>query len=181
MRATLVVICLVVCNCGLTIAQGQPARDQPALSACGPATSHFDTQTAAAPAITPEVNKSQVYVIEVFDRVPNQLARPTLRIGMDGTWVGANKGNSYFAFTVDPGEHHLCANWQSVFKTYSKKAAFAGFTAEAGHSYYFRARITEHGGTNGGSSFSLDLDQVNPDEGKYLVQSSAFRVSRVAN
>lgn len=181
MKATLVVICLVVCTCALSLAQSQSALGQPALSACGPPTAHFDTQTAPAPAIAPDANKSQVYVIEVFDKVPNQLARPTLRIGMDGTWVGANKGNSYITFAVDPGEHHLCANWQSVFKTYSKKAAFAGFTAEPGSTYYFRARIIEQGGTTGGSSFSLDLDQVNPDEGKYLVQSSAFRTSRVTN
>lgn len=176
MRATLVAACFVLCACSLTVAQNQPA-----LSACGPATAHFDTQTAAPPAIAPDGNKSQIYVIEVFDRLPNQLARPTLRIGMDGSWVGADKGNSYFTFAVDPGDHHLCANWQSVFRSYSKKAALAGFTAEAGQSYYFRARISERGGMSGGSSFSLDLDQVNPDEGKYLVQSSAFRVSRVTN
>lgn len=177
MKATLVAICLVVCACTLSIAQNQPA-----LSACGAATAHFDWQTAPAPAITqPEVNKSQIYVIEVFDKVPNQFARPTLRIGMDGAWVGANKGSSYLSFAVDPGDHHLCASWQSRFKSYSRKAAFAGFTAEPGKTYYFRARITEQGGTQGASSFWLDLDRVNPDEGKYLVQSSAFGVSHLKN
>jgi hypothetical protein len=176
MRATLVVSCFTLCACTFSIAQSQSA-----MSACGPASAHFDTQTAAAPAVTPDANKSQIYVIEVFDRLSNQLARPTLRIGIDGSWIGADKGNSYLTFAVGPGEHHLCANWQSVFRFYSKKAAFAGFTAEAGHSYYFRARIIEQGGLNGGSSFFLDLDQINPDEGKYLVQSSAFRTSRVTN
>jgi hypothetical protein len=38
----------------------------------------------------------------------------TVRIGLDGTWAEASHGKSYFAFSVTPGEHHLCANWQSV-------------------------------------------------------------------
>ena len=98
---------------------------------------------------------------------------------IDGQWVGADKGDSYLTFPVDPGDHHLCTNWQSHFKRLSKEAAFAGFNAEAGKTYYFRAKIVEHGGSGGASNFSLDLDQVNEDEGKYLITSSKSSVSQL--
>jgi len=154
------------------------AQDQPSQSACGPAATRFDTQTVTQKSTAEaEVGKSQVYVIEVFDKVVGELSRPTLRVGVDGAWMGADKGNSYLSFAVNPGEHHLCASWQSRLRRFSREAAFAGFTAEPGKTYYFRARITEHGGSTGASTFSLDLDLVNSDEGKYLVASSAFSIS----
>lgn len=147
-------------------------------SACGPAEVYFDTQRAEKQSSPPtEASKSTVYVIEVFDKVVGELARPTLRVGVDGAWMGADKGNSYLSFSVDPGEHHLCTNWQSHWRRFSNQAAFTSFTSEPGKTYYFRARITEHGGSTGASNFSLDLEPVNSDEGKYLVAASAFSVS----
>jgi hypothetical protein len=99
-----------------------------------------------------------------------------LRVGLDGKWVGAAKGDSYLSFSVDPGEHHLCTRWQSHWKRFSDKAAFAGFTADSGQIYYFRARIIE-----GQNNFALDFEPVNGDEGKYLVASSAVSVSKPKN
>ena len=178
MKAALVVILFAVS----AFAQNQAEPNQPAEAACGPATTHFDTRSASKQALVqPEAGKSQVYVIEVFDKVVGEISRPTLRVGLDGAWMGAGKGNSYVTFPVDPGEHHLCTNWQSRLKRLSREAAFIAFTAEAGKNYYFRARITEHGGSSGASTFSLDLDPVDPDEGKYLVASSDFVVSHRKN
>lgn len=175
MKSFLVAIFFVVCMCAQAMSQVLPTE-----SACGPVTAHFDTQTVASQAVAqPVEGKSQIYVIEVFNKVVGEVGRPTLRVGVDGTWIGADKGNSYVAFSVDPGEHHLCTNWQSHLKRLSKEAAFLGFTAEAGKIYFFRARISEHGGSTGGSNFSLDLDQVNDDEGKYLVASSSSSISRL--
>ena len=37
----------------------------------------------------------------------------TLKIGLDGTWVGAYKRNSYFTVSVQPGERHVCVNVQA--------------------------------------------------------------------
>jgi hypothetical protein len=173
MKATLVVALFGVLACIQAIAQ-----DQPAGSACGPATAHFDTETGADHTVAqPEPGKGQVYVIEVFDKVVGEISRPTLRVGLDGAWMGADKGNSYVVFPVAPGEHHLCVNWQSHWKRLSDESAFFGFTAEAGKVYYFRARIIEEGGARGASNASLDLDAVNADEGRYLVSSSAFSAS----
>jgi hypothetical protein len=152
-----------------------PSLISAAESACGPAKTQFDAQTAkdnTQPPAQPEAGKSLVYVVEVFDKAANQISRPTLRVGLDGKWVGANKADSYLAFSVDPGEHHLCTRWQSRMKRFSDKAAFASLTADPGKIYYFRARIIE-----GGSNFSLDFASVNEDEGKYLVASSAPSIS----
>jgi hypothetical protein len=174
MKATLVVILFAIS----AFAQNQTEPNQPAEAACGPATTQFDTQSAPKQAMAqPEAGNSQVYVIEVFDKVVGEIGHPTLRIGLDGAWMGADKGNSYLTFPVDQGEHHLCAKGQSRLKRISRQVAFTGFTAEAGKNYYFRARATEHGGSTGASNFSLDLDPVNADEGKFLVASSDFVVS----
>ena len=64
-----------------------------------------------------------------------------VRYGVDGAWVGANKGNSYFAVTVDPGVHHLCVSWQSALRQIEEEhVRMAIFTAEAGKVYYFAAQ-----------------------------------------
>jgi hypothetical protein len=146
-----------------------PSLIAAAEAACGPMNVRFDVHPAEPQPLTqPEPGKSLVYVIEVFDRAVNQISRPTLRIGLDGKWAGAVKGDSYLALSVDPGEHHLCTNWQSRLKQFSSKAAFFGLNAESGKVYYLRARIIE-----GGSDFALDFAPVDADEGKYLVATVA--------
>jgi hypothetical protein len=176
MKTTFVVLLAVFATSAFAQDQAAPSPT----AACGPASAQFDSQKGEKQALSQPVDgKGQVYVVEVFEKVVGELAHPTLRVGMDGQWVGADKGNSYLTFPVGPGEHHLCTNWQSHFRRFSKQAAFAGFNAEAGKNYYFRAKIVEHGGATGGSTFSLDLDQVNEDEGKYLVASSASSISQL--
>jgi hypothetical protein len=161
------------------LAQAQTSRAVDA--ACGPADIHFDMDSAKdQPLPQLEDGKSLVYVIEVFDRAVNQISRPTLRVGLDSKWVGAGKGDSYVAFNVEPGEHHLCVNWQSRWKHFSREAAFFGFTADAGKTYYFRARISQMG-AGGEGNFPLDLEPVNEDEGRFLVSVSPASVSRASH
>jgi hypothetical protein len=68
----------------------------------------------------------------------------------------------------------MCLNWQSSLEERSRAFAMTNFTAEAGKVYYLRARLFPGGNGN----YSFDLDQINSDEGKTLVASSAFSVSR---
>lgn len=144
----------------------------PVQSACGPLNAQFDAQLAASqPAVQSEPGKALVYVAEDFRRAPGEIGNPTLRVGMDGTWMGATRENSYLAFTVEPGEHHLCTSWQSHLQRLSKLVAFAGFTAESGKVYYFRERITYSSYGGGAATMNLDLEPVNPDEGQFLVAS----------
>jgi hypothetical protein len=175
-------------------ALGHAQAGTPAAS-CGPNETQFETRlskpqpasvqsasaqpasTQPAPQSAPEAGKSLVYVVEVFDKAVGELGHPTLRVGVDGKWIGADKGNSYLSFSVEPGEHHVCTNWQSSWKRLSKQAAFTSFTADPGKTYYFRAHITELRGYGGGSNFSLELEPLNGDEGQYLVASSAQSIS----
>lgn len=146
-------------------------------SACGPTDVHFDAQTASSqPQAQLQPGQALVYVAEVFQKAPGELGNPTLRVGLDGTWMGATRSNSYISFSVQPGEHHLCTNWQSHQRRLSREAAFASVNAEAGKTYYFRARITYNSSFNS-TSMSLDLEPVNPDEGQFLVASNKVSVS----
>jgi hypothetical protein len=156
-----------------------PPQIQPA---CGPANLQFRTTTDVSPPPDPqlEAGKALVYVVE--DQRFKGIRDATARVGVDGAWVGATRGDSYLFFSVEPGEHHLCADWVSSLVPGGRAVALYGFTAEPGKVYYFRARTT--GGPasmadrNGlGDAASIDLDLVNADEGKYLVASKTFIAS----
>ena len=128
MKAALVVLLFGVVS---AFAQ-EPSAITAAEAACGPKDVQFDAQPASIQPLTqPETGKSLVYVVEVFEKAGNQMSRPTLRVGLDGKWVGGAKGDSYLSLSVDPGEHHLCTRWQSRWKRFSDKAAFASFTADS--------------------------------------------------
>ena len=89
-------------------------------------------------------------------------------VRMDGAWLGANRGNTYLSFSIDPGEHHFCVDWSSSgFER--GLVSLTNLTAEPGKIYYLRARTT-----GGRYTFpSLDLELVNSDEGKLLLALSA--------
>ena len=146
-----------------------------ALFACGPANVKFDVkESGPQPESAIEPGKALVYVIEDMGQAAEECVGGciTIRMGVDGEWVGANQGNTHFSFSVSPGEHHLCSNWQSSFSSRSSFYSLANFTAEAGKIYYFRARIWQ------GARISwLDLDPVNSDQGRYLVIASPLAVS----
>jgi len=84
-----------------------------------------DKQRPGAP---PEAGKALVYIFE------DMVHGPTMRVGLDGAWIGANKGKSYFFFSVHPGDHQVCTNWQSgTFKKTAKRIGSANTPkAEAG-------------------------------------------------
>jgi hypothetical protein len=135
-----------------------------AAAACGPIDVRFDVKTfASLPTAGPESGKALVFVVEDF-RNPGALWNPTIRVGLDGAWKGATRASSYLYFPVDPGEHHLCANWQSILAPFSQLTALAHLNAEPGQTYYFRAHIYP-------GQVNLDLDRLDTDEGRFLVAS----------
>jgi hypothetical protein len=75
-------------------------------SACGPSNVQFDVKTEnnQHPTARAQDGKALVYVVQVFEKPRNQFGKPTTKVGLDGTWVGANKSNSYFFFPVEPGD-----------------------------------------------------------------------------
>ncbi|MGB7281485.1 MAG: DUF2846 domain-containing protein [Candidatus Acidiferrum sp.] len=131
--------------------------------ACGPDNSKFAVKTGKTQrqALQPETGKALVVFIEDDTEFASHPA-PTTRAGLDGNCIGATHGNSYFSFPVDPGEHHLCASWQTaVLLGRGHKTAAAHFTAQAGGIYYFRVKNTAipDEGIARISLFPLDSDE----------------------
>jgi Protein of unknown function (DUF2846) len=173
MKATLVIL-LFALFAATALAQNTPTAVAPG---CGTASAKFNVKTDKSqhPLAQPETGKAVVYFLE-DDNSFESSPKPTTRLAVDGSWVGANHGDSYFYISVDPGEHHLCASWQSFvgFGMHETSAA-AHFTAEAGQSYYFRVRNTwlrEHGVTR------VELLPVDSDEGQLLASRFAFSSSQ---
>jgi hypothetical protein len=81
---------------------------------CGVENIKFDVQSNKSqhPFVKPVPGKALVYFLQ-DDTYFESRPRPTTRFGIDGAWVGATQSNAYFYFAIDPGEHHLCAGWQS--------------------------------------------------------------------
>lgn len=149
-------------------AQSQPS---PVDAACGPNKMTFrakEASTTLAPAL-PEAGKALVYFIQ--DEGPlSEKRHYTLKIGLDGVWIGAYRDNAVFAVSAKPGEHHICANVQSHFDA-GINFAFAHFTTEAGKVYYFRTRLSEYGG-------HMEIDQPDSDEAKYLIATYPASISK---
>jgi hypothetical protein len=176
MRTALVMILFAVS------ALAQNSNVIPHAPACGAPKVQFSAKMDSGQTAAPEIESGKALVYVVEDQKFKAVKDVTARIGLDGAWVGATRGNSFLFFSVEPGEHHLCADWVSSFLTYGRNVALFGFTAEAGKIYHFRARttggpppMTERSGL--GDSASIDLDLVNSDEGRLLVESSTLSVS----
>lgn len=145
-----------------------------ALAACGPDDVQFDvkTHTNGPPLANPAAGKALVYLLEE-QLGPCLWCTPTTRIALDGVWVGANHGNSFFSFAVEPGDHHLCTDWQNDGEDNGRVVALASFVAEAGKAYYFKARMWR----DRDFFWSLDLQPLDPDEGMLLVAGGGFKFS----
>jgi len=151
------------------------AQDEAAIAkakaACGPDDVSFCVKTREGnhPSATVEPGKALVYVVGQDLGCLN--CGKVARIGLDGAWAGAIDFGSYTSFTVEPGEHHLCANWQSFFAGSKKPVGLANFAAEAGKVYYFRIRVLAI------TQVLIDFDLIDPDQGQYLVAASKMSES----
>src|SRR5262245_9812380 len=123
---------------GTASAQSAKIRT-PAAPGCGSIDTKFDVQTKRSqhPLATPDAGKALVYFLQ-DDSYFFTRPRPTTRFGLNGSWIGATQANAYFYVPVDPGEHHICADWQFIgqFVTGPRTAALH-FTAEPGGIYFF--------------------------------------------
>ena len=160
-----------------------PCRATVLPDSCGNDKVTFDVSTkkGAPPPATPADGKALFVFVETFDNGDMSFClgcSATVRVGVDGSWVGASKGPSYFAVPVAPGEHHVCVNWQSSIGARSKNVGMASLTAEAGKVYYFESRVAEQPGEIVGtgdsmaqsSNWTFALRQLSQDEGKYQVK-----------
>lgn len=164
----------------LLIATVAAAQSTSVASACGQPTVKFDVKPASAVSPASEPDKAVIVFIE-RDLTTRTFVTPSTRLGMDGEWLGANKGDSYSFFVVTPGVHHLCA----VTKfggVGGAGQAFLHFNAEPGTTYFFEVRNMRVGDPKGTEELrDVALTQVDEDEGKYLLLMSAFVSSQRKN
>jgi hypothetical protein len=140
-------------------------------AACGAKGIGFDVnlEHAQHTLVQPDPGKARVYFVQNLG-AHNYIAQ--INVGLDGSWVGANRDDSYFSVSVDPGEHHLCENVKSHFHTYGKLVEVAHFIAEPGKTYYYRAELSQ-----GETGPHLLLAPIDSDEGDQLIRSYPLSVS----
>jgi hypothetical protein len=159
------------------------ARSQsfnPAAPACGQANVEFKvSEDHQTPDFRPDPAKAVVFIAESFSDYLGDSTKPILKLSLNGRWIGATQSDSWLSFTVDPGEQHLCIQWQSSMSELYRPIALQGFTAEAGRVYYFRSQLIYRANRGSKSDFlpTLSFDPVNPDEAHYLILSSPHDVS----
>ncbi len=145
-----------------------------------------DDNANHAPLPAPDSGKALIVVGHVRDTPKGDIKN--IRIGMDGSWVGAlNNGESdYFAFSVSPGEHHFCftfgahglledSRFQASVAT-SKRMLTLAITAEAGHIYYIEAKHQAPGESDPLPGF-FSVEQLTEDDGKFMVKSHDYATS----
>jgi hypothetical protein len=177
MLAAVLWVWLVFSFVGVPAAQGQ-SQDQAAAArssaGCGPAGVEFEVKTDKKrhPAPQPEAGKALVYVFQHERDKPDTytIGAVTVRVGLDGNWVGANHGSSYFFFPVEAGEHRVCSQVQSIFKRYSKLASAISLKAEPGKAYYFRIFLDT-------AAPNVKLEAIDEAEAELLIGSSALSSS----
>ncbi len=145
-------------------AQDQAAAAR-AAAGCGPDQVSFDVKTDKKQHPAPQA-------VEQSNSV--NIGTVTTRVGLDGAWVGAIHGKSYFFFSVDPGSHRVCAAWQSNFKRLSKLGSAADLTAEAGQVYYLRVRVDERPEHRP----DVKMEHIDTAEAQLLISSSSFSTSQ---
>jgi hypothetical protein len=142
--------------------------------ACGPEAVTFDVSADQPKGALgkPEADKALVYVIQERRLFGGGCIKcnPTVRVGVDGNRIGAQRHESWLSFSVQPGGHHLCADLQAAEKGQSaqpKRISLTSFTAEPSTVYYFRVRTTldQPGWT------TIDVEAINRDEGELLITS----------
>jgi hypothetical protein len=147
---------------------------------CGDPQVKFNVKTDKSqhPDAQPPSGKALVYFVEDDDTFES-FPKPTTRVGVDGVWVGANHGDSYLSFAVDPGEHHLCASWQSLVALGAREtSAAAHFTAEAGQRYFFRVKnvyLRDH------APGHMEFAPIDSDEGQLLASRYVLSMLRPKN
>ena len=156
-------------------------RIQQAEAACGDPSTKFTVQLGALiqPTVSIGKDEARVYIFDdtVIPFKPGQhlSGAATVLVGLNGQWIGATKGRSYIALPVQAGANHFCAR-VPLSKTWPascflvRNIALLRLHAVAGQTYYVRARVYKI--EDDGYYCAVNLDTVNPDEGKLLLAES---------
>lgn len=151
--------------------------DLRAAAGCGPANIKFDVKTDKKQhaVAQPDSGKALVYVFSEYISDPHSqtIGHMTTRVGLDGSWMGASHESSYLYFSVQPGEHHLCSDAQSIFASKNLNAA-ADLSAEPGKIYYYRVAVKD----NKVEPLHMTMNPIDDAEGLLLLSKSALSTSQ---
>jgi hypothetical protein len=141
-------------------------------AACGPANIGFKVKLDESQHdhLQPEPGMARVYFIHDTGDW-GVIGYPTMKIGMDGAWLGANHGSSYFSASLAAGEHHVCARLQSSLV--QDRTELLHFQAEAGKVYFFRTRLIMSRQVE-----LLELEPLDSDQGLYLTATYPLSISQ---
>jgi hypothetical protein len=126
---------------------------------CGPKTEKYDLkiEKTAGTKISASSDQSTVYFVTKLSR----LNRAIYMVAIDGAWVGALRGDSYFHTTVTSGVHHACL-WVNHMRP-----VLLELNLTPGKTYYVRGHWVP-----GFARASIDAEIVSSDEGAFLVSTS---------
>jgi hypothetical protein len=168
---------VVVLFAGPIYAQDQ-AADALATAGCGPDKIKFEVNKDKKQHPTGQVEpgKALVYVFGDESRDPNvsYIGGPSVKVGVDGAWMGATQYQSYFFFPVSAGGHRLCAGWQSSIGKIARVRTAVSFSAEAGEVYYFRVVLERRLHREP----AIKAEPLDSAEGALLIATSALSTSR---
>lgn len=144
---------------------------------CGPAKTQFSVKTDKKDRVMPRPapGKAMVFVVSEYKTYPDSttIGHVTTRVGLDGNWMGASHQNSYLFFAVDPGDHQLCSDVQSIFASKSLAAA-ADLTAIADQTYFYRVVVKDIQG----EKTHMYLEEIDNAEGALLISNDALSTSQ---
>ena len=135
----------------------------PPTPACGPSNISFKIKLDPTRHMLEqsEPGKARIYFFQDAGTTQT-VGYPTVKIGMDGSWVGGGHGNSYFSVSVAPGEHHICVTLQSSLV--AQRVELTHFTAEPVKAYYYRTRLVLSRAVD-----LLELEAIDVDQARYLI------------
>ena len=164
---------LVFAACGVLRAQTTNAV---LATSCGPLNEIFQVRKAADPKAPIMTDRQAViYFVQTQPRTCINDCSATVRVGLDGSWAGATRGNSFLSLAIPAGDHHVCSNWQKRIGKVEVKTQLTDFVAEPGKVYYFRTRVVN---PTTETLPEFTLERINADEGKLLVASYAMSESK---
>ncbi len=158
-------------------------RIQQAEAACGDPSAKFTARPGALiqPTVPIGKDEARVYILDdtviPFNPGQGQSGAAIIGVGLNGQWIGATKGRSYIALSVKAGEDHVCGRVQLSKFNWPPGCFLVGNTAllrlhvVAGQTYYVRVRAY-HIDLEYGFLCVVNVDTVNPDEGKLLLAES---------
>ena len=147
--AALVSMCILPM---VVAAQDEPSKELEQ-KACGPKEKEVkyvaDTDKSRHPIPDQPGDKALVYVLR-----PSMMGNKIqTKLAVDGDWKGVNRGNNYFYFTLEPGEHYFCSA--------AENHSLLTLKVEAGKTYYIQQHIRM-----GVMKARNEIDAMTEEEGK---------------